>query len=217
MPNLIKYESTTRLICSSYKTSDIIHGVYRVIGVDNTGGLNYIYPYGSWINWFGAEWDIGGAGVVNTPIIDYVGSMGYSFDITAATNTITGVDTTYFNNSLHQLNLRNSKSIYYYKFASTTNTNLTMYISGLCKSNANGPLILSYAYSIDGTNTFNKYLPHNGSAKLTTGWTPFIYKTAMNFGNVAEVRLVPIVWSGTYLYGPIIKDLTIMLISDNLI
>lgn len=215
MPNLIKYESNTRLIGSSYKTSDIIHGVYRVIGADNTGALNYIYPYGSWINWFGAEWEIGGGGAANTPIA--TGSYVHSFDIAAATNTITGVDTTYFNNSLHQLTLYNSKSIYYYKFASTANTNLTMYISGLCKANANTNLTLRYAYSTNGTDTFSYDLQHDGDAKLTTEWTPFIYKTAMNFGDVAEVRLVPVVWTGTYLYGPIIKDLTIMLISDNLI
>lgn len=64
---------------------------------------------------------------------------------------------------------------------------------------------------------FSYNVPHTGTAALNTEWTPFIYKTNMNFGNVVEIRLVPVVWTGAYLYGPIIKDLTIMLINDNLI
>lgn len=212
MPNLVKYESNTRLVGSFYKTSDTLYGVYHTVA--NSSTPHYVYPYGSWINWFGTEWLIGGSGTENAtvPGISYV----YSFDVNSAVNTTIGIDSTYFTNSIYQLGVINSKSVYYYSFPSTVSTNLTMYISGLCKANSSTNLSLSYAYSTDGTNNFSNTALHSGSASLTTDWTPFVYKTTMNFGSVSEIRMIPIVWTGTYLYGPTIKDLTIMLISDSL-
>lgn len=215
MPNLVKYESNIRLVGGFYKTSDTMYGVYRSIGTDPTNVSHFVYPYGSWINWFGTDWLIGGAGSENAtvPGISYV----YTCDVNSAINHAVGIDTTYFTNSLIQLSVINSKSLYYYSFPSTVDTNLKLYISGLCKANSATSLSLSYAYSTDGTDNFSNIVTHSGSASLTTDWTPFVYKTTLNFGSVSEVRLIPVVWTGTYLYGPTIKDLTIMLVSDSLV
>lgn len=212
MPNLVQYESDKRIIGIYHLINDELRKVFFVNAETST--THYVFPYGSYFNWYGVEWNIG-----YDPIIDVAVpgiSSVYSYNVISAPHYWPSVDSTYFPNNCSQLGLGGGKSLNFFSITSTPSTNLKLYISGLCKANTNTNLSLSYAYSLDGSTNFTNIEQFNNSASLTTEWRPFIYVKSLNFGT-ADVKLCPIVWTGTYLYGPKIKDLTMMLVSDSLI
>lgn len=206
MSNIIKY-GDNRIIGLFYKDSTTLHSVYT-----QRTSTSVMYPYGTYLSWFGTEWLIGGGTTNDSPVPGLSGA--YSYNVVNGVNYTSGVDQLYFPNQVYQLAVEGGKSLMYIDFESTNSTNLGLYITGLCKANTNTNLTLSYAYSVDGTNNFTTLVGYGTSYSLTTDWTPFVLTTNLFFGIVPSVRIVPVVWSGSYLYGPTIKDLTVMLLSD---
>lgn len=207
MPALVT-TSTNRISgIFSVDSNSVIRNTFRL----STSEAYDIYPYGSYITWFNIPWYIGDSACDG----DIEFESGYHTFNCGTTATISVYSDVTYDATMSITNKGHAKGSYMsYGFTSTLDMQLKLYVTGLCKANSNTNLSLSYAYALDGGST----IPHNYdlSVSLTTEWKPFIYEVDLISFGTSNVSLVPVTWSGTYLYGPQIKDIQVMLVNSQL-